>query len=102
MAGVPFYNNNNNNSTVLITAVIVLLLKPRANSMLLSIINHKLILIQLGQQHYYYLYLYGQKALAIARAITDHTCTSKSTDYCPNYTRKCVILYYLDPTCNKC
>jgi hypothetical protein len=36
---------------------------------------------------------YGQIALTIARAITDHTRTSKSTDYCPNCTLKCVINY---------
>ena len=42
---------------------------------------------------YSYLYSYSQIALAIARAITGHTCTSKSTDYCPNRTRKCVINY---------
>jgi hypothetical protein len=59
---------------------------------MLLLINHKLILIQLGQQQYYYLYLFGQKALAIAHAITDHTHTCKSTDYCPNYTPKCVII----------
>ena len=39
------------------------------------------------------MYTYGQIALAIARAITDHTRTSKSTDYCPNCTLKCVINY---------
>ena len=39
------------------------------------------------------MYSYGQIALAIARAITGHTHTSKSTDYCPNCTRKCVINY---------
>ena len=42
---------------------------PRINSILLSI-NH---------------------ALTIARAITDHTHTSKSTHYCSNCTWKCVI-----------
>ena len=39
------------------------------------------------------MYLYGQIALAIVRAITGHTRTSKSTDYCPNCTQKCVINY---------
>ena len=39
------------------------------------------------------MYLYGQIALATARAITGHTRTSKSTDYCPNCTWKCVINY---------
>ena len=39
------------------------------------------------------MYTYGQIAPAIARAITDHTRTSKSTDYCPNCTLKCVINY---------
>ena len=28
----------------------------------------------------------------IARAISGHTRTSESTDYCPNCTRKCVII----------
>ena len=31
------------------------------------------IALLLEQQQYYYVYLYGQIALAIARAITDHT-----------------------------
>ena len=39
------------------------------------------------------MYSYGLIALAIARAITGHTRTSKSTDYCPNCTQKCVINY---------
>ena len=39
------------------------------------------------------MYSYGQIALAIAHAITGHTRTSKSTDYCPNCTLKCVINY---------
>ena len=34
-----------------------------------------------------------QIALTIACAITGHTRTSKSTDYCPNFTQKCVINY---------
>jgi hypothetical protein len=33
--------------------------------------------VQLGQQQYSYMYLYSQIALTIARAITDHTRTSK-------------------------
>ena len=40
-----------------------------------------------------YMNSYGQIALAITRAITGHTCTSKSTDYCPNCTQKGVINY---------
>ena len=49
------------------------------------------------------MYTYGQIALAIARAITDHTRTSKSTDYCPNCTLKCVINYtYNAFTCQSC
>ena len=41
------------------------------------------------------MYSYGQTALAIARAVTGHTRTSKSTDYnyYTNCTRKCVINY---------
>ena len=39
------------------------------------------------------MYSYGQIALTTARAITGHIRTSKSTDYCPNCTRKCVINY---------
>ena len=39
------------------------------------------------------MYSYSQIALAVPRAITDCTRTHKSTDYCPNYTRKCVINY---------
>ena len=39
------------------------------------------------------MYSHGQIALATARAITGHTCTSKSTDYCPNCTWKCMINY---------
>ena len=39
------------------------------------------------------MYSYSQIALAIACAITGHTRTSKSTDYCPNCTWKCVINY---------
>ena len=39
------------------------------------------------------MYSYSQIALTIARAITDYTCTSKNTDYCPNCTRKFVINY---------
>ena len=39
------------------------------------------------------MYSYGQIALATAHAITGHTHTSKSTDYYPNCTRKCVINY---------
>ena len=46
-----------------------------------------------GSNQYSYMYSYGQIALAIARAITGHTRTSKSTDYCHNCTRKCVINY---------
>ena len=44
-------------------------------------------------QQYSYMYSYGQIALAITRAITGHTRSSKSTDYCPNCTLKCVINY---------
>ena len=42
------------------------------------------ITILIGQQQYSYLYSYGLIALAITRAITGHTHTNKSTDYCPN------------------
>lgn len=47
---------------------------------------HTLILVLnlLGQQQYSYLHLYCLIALAIACAITGHTCMSKNTDYCPN------------------
>ena len=38
-----------------------------------------------------YVYSYSQIALAIAYAITDHTRTCKSTDYCPNCIRKYLI-----------
>ena len=38
-------------------------------------------------------YSYGLITLAITRAITGHTRTSKSTDYFPNYTQKYVINY---------
>ena len=31
--------------------------------------------------------------IALTITNTGHTCTSKSTDYCSNYTRKCVINY---------
>ena len=36
---------------------------------------------------------YSQIALTVTHAITDCTRTRKSTDYCPNCTRKCVINY---------
>ena len=45
------------------------------------------------QQPYSYVHSYSQIALAVAHAITDCTHTRKSTDYCPNCTRKCVINY---------
>ena len=40
------------------------------------------------------MYSYGQIALAIARAMTDRTRTSKSTDYCPNRTRNFLFFFY--------
>ena len=52
-----------------------------------------LILVQLGQQKYSYLYSYSLIALTITHTITGHTRTSKSTDYCPNCSQKYVINY---------
>ena len=49
--------------------------------------------MQLGQQQHSYLYSYSLIALAIARAITGHTRTNKSTDYCPIFTWNYVINY---------
>ena len=40
-----------------------------------------------------YMYSYCQIALTSSHAVIGHTRTSKSTDYCPNCTRKCVINY---------
>ena len=48
------------------------------------------------------MYSYGQIALAITHAITGHTCTSKSTDYCHNCTQKCVINYTYCPHRRRC
>ena len=59
-----------------------------------QIIRQKFLLAShLHSCEYSYLYSYGLITLAIACVITGHTRTSKSTDYCPNCTQKCVINY---------
>jgi hypothetical protein len=45
---------------------------------------------------YSYVYSYGQIALVVACAITDHTRTSKTTDYCPIVWLVIFVIFMVD------